>query len=98
MSRAVRTQFPSIKLEAETKNTVKRKQIIKACCDKDFINAICECCWNIVNQRVKLTPVTRTKLSKHKKLLRDLSNRSISIKKRRGVSCRVEDLLPYYLF
>ena len=35
-----------------------------------------------MNQRVKLNPVSRSKLSKHKKLLRDLSNRSTSLKKK----------------
>ena len=67
MTRGILNQLPTIRLAAETLQKKKRRQLLKVCYDKDFVRAIYECCWNIVNQRVKLSPLTRNRLVKHKK-------------------------------
>ena len=99
MSRVVLNQLPTIRLAAETLQKKKRRQLLKVCCDKDFVRAICEYCWNIVNQRVKLSPLTRNRLVKHKKLLRDISDKTLSQKRKRTLiqSGGFASVLPYLL-
>ena len=99
MSKIVLKQLPAIKLAAETPQKKKRHQLLKTLCDNDFTRAICECCWNVVNKRVKLTPKSQTQLTKHKKILRNISNKSLSLKKRKALiqSGGFASLLPFLI-
>lgn len=79
MSQTLIKQWPAIKLSASEKNISKRKKIIDACCDNDFARAVCECCWNVTNERAPLTNYQKRKLCSHKKLLRLLADKSVSL-------------------
>ena len=46
---------------------------------KELISALCEVCLNILKGKVQLTSGQKTNLSKHKKNLRALVNRKVSI-------------------
>ncbi len=83
MSQVVLKQLPVIRLAAETKQKNKRRALLKTIGDNNFTRAIAECCWNIVNQRVQLSSPTRNRLSKHKSILRTLSNTSIPLKRKK---------------
>lgn len=85
MSTVFLKNLPAIRLAADTKQKKKRKELLKAFCDKDFANAIHECCWNVVNCRVPLSSAHKRRLVKHKKLLRGISNKSTSLKKRKAL-------------
>ena len=85
MSKVVIKKLPAIRLAAGTSQKKKRQQILKALCDNDFARAICECCWNVVNKRVKLSPKSQKQLGKHKKILRNISNKSLSLKKKKAL-------------
>lgn len=48
-----------------------RKALLKAC-DEDEINIICECIYNVLRGKVPLDSTEKTKLHKHKNILRKL--------------------------
>lgn len=83
MSRTLVKQWPSILLSGKEKNTTKRKKLIKACCDTNFVKAIAECCWNIINGRVPLSHKNKQQLGQHKQLLRRLGDKSTPNSKKR---------------
>ena len=85
MSKVVLNQLPNIQFVIATKKKSKRSQLLKALCDNDSVKAICECCRNIVHQRVKINPINRRQFLKHKKLLRKISNYTIPFKKRKAI-------------
>ena len=99
MSKVVFKHLPSIRLAAKTANKGKRRQLVKTLCNNEFAKAISECCWNIVNQRVNLTPRSKSQLTKHKKLLRSISNRSVSLKRKKALiqSGGFASLLPFLI-
>jgi predicted nucleic acid-binding protein len=59
-----------------------RKSMLKAA-DCGLIHSICECVYNTIRGNVKLTPNQKTRLSRHKKLLRKIMHRGQSWKKRK---------------
>ena len=85
MSRTLRKELPAIKLCGEENKLQKRKKIINACCDNNFTRAVGECCWNITNGRVALSPHKIRQLRKHKTLLRKLSDRSVPVSQKQKV-------------
>lgn len=48
-----------------------RKALLKAC-DEDEINIICECIYNVLKGKIPLENTEKTKLNKHKNILRKL--------------------------
>lgn len=85
MSRTLQSQLPAIKLCADERKFQKRKNMIQACCDDKFTRAVSECCWNITNGRVSLSPNKMHQLKRHKTLLRKLSDKSVPLKEKRSV-------------
>ena len=85
MSNTVIKQLPVIKFVAQERDIKKRRQLIKACCDNNFIKAIAECCWNIVNGRVRLTHQCKKQLCRHKLILRQLADQKNNLKKKKIV-------------
>ena len=85
MSKVLIKQLPAIRLAAGIPQKKKRQQLLKTLCDNDFAKAICECCWNIVNKRVKLQSKHQKQLGKHKKILRNISDKSLSLKKKKAL-------------
>lgn len=61
-----------------------RKQLIEKVNNK-CIKAICECCLNTLKGNVPLTAEQKKKLSKHKGIIRKLSDRKLSLKKKRKI-------------
>lgn len=99
MSKVVLKHLPAIRIAAATPQVKKRKQLLGAFYDNEFARAISECCWNIVNQRVKLSPSIRQKLCKHKTVLRKISSKSIPLKKKKGLiqSGGFASVLPFLI-
>ncbi len=99
MSKVVLKQLPAIRLAAKTTDKKKRRQLLKAFCDSEFTRAICECCWNIVNQRVQLSQSSKKNLGSYKAILRSLSNKSVPLKKKKALiqSGGFASLLPFLI-
>ena len=63
-------------------NKHDRKLFIKTC-DKACIMRICECIRNVLNANVKIKEAHLKKLTRHKRTLRELSSKRLSLPKRR---------------
>lgn len=61
-----------------------RKQFIEKA-NKQCIKTICECCLNTLNGNIPLTARQKKSLSKHKATLRKLSQRKLSLTKKRKI-------------
>ena len=61
-----------------------RKHIIRDA-DKALINALSECCLNVLKGHVPLTAKQKSRLSKHKKSLRKLAERGVGVRKRKKI-------------
>lgn len=61
-----------------------RKSVIRDA-DENLLNAVSECCLNVLHGRVPLTSKQKERLSKHKKKLRELAERGASVRKRKRV-------------
>ena len=78
------------------KNNLNKKRHIQECSD-NCIEYICEACHNILRGNIDLSDKLRTKLKKHKKLVRQLANPKpkTSIKRKLLVKTQVgEGLFP----
>ena len=95
MSRTLRKELPAIKLCGEETRLQKRKKMINACCDDSFARAVGECCWNVTNGRVRLSPHKIRQLKRHKALMRKLSDRSVPVSQKRKVIQTGSGLLLY---
>ena len=61
-----------------------RKHIIRDA-DNSLINALSECCLNVLKGHVPLTAKQKTRLSKHKAKLRKLAERGAGVRKRKEI-------------
>lgn len=52
---------------------------------KDLTNCICECALNVIKGNVPLSQSQFSRLKKHKRTLRDLSNKKVSKKKKKHI-------------
>jgi len=60
------------------------KAIINAA-DKDLVHCLCECAHNLLKGTVQLTKAQKTKLSRHKQGLRDVSKKTTSLKRKQQI-------------
>ncbi len=61
-----------------------RKQMVREG-DRELVNCVSECCLNILNGNVRLTPKQKSDLCKHKAKLRTIANKKISLKKKKEI-------------
>lgn len=80
-ARLKRNNFLLKKL-CRTKNKTKIKNILQEG-GKDLTNCICECALNLIKGNVPLTPYQFSRLKKHKRTLRVLSDKRVSKKKKK---------------
>ena len=74
-----------------------RKHIIRDA-DKSSINALSECCLNVLKGHVPLTVKQKAHLSKHKAKLRKLAERGAGVRKRKEILVQSSDgLLSAFL-
>lgn len=60
-----------------------RQNILKSSGNKELILAIIECALNVLNGQCKLPSCSRRKLTKHKKALRHLVDRSVPLARKK---------------
>lgn len=61
-----------------------RKQLIQSG-DQQLINCVSECCQNILEGKVPLSPETKQKLAKHKTSIRTVAKKKTSLKKKKDI-------------
>ena len=72
---------PTLHLLQKAPPSLKRNIIEKS--STEFIRCPCDCSYNILKGNVQISP--SNKLSKHKTKLRQLSNKKVSLKKKRKI-------------
>jgi len=82
-SRRIRTFLPLLKHLQRLPERAK-KQYIKTS-DKQLLDAISECCVNILNGCIPLTPAQKEKLRRNKSNLRKVSSKKTSLTKKRAI-------------
>ena len=61
-----------------------RKHIIREA-DKSLVDAVSECCLNVLKGHVPLTAKQKSRLSRHKEKLRKLAERRAAVRKRKEI-------------
>lgn len=70
MSKRLKRNSLWLKYLSRSKPSMRRAMIKAA--DKDMVDTLCECCLNVLNGNIPLTPSQKKKLSKYKLTLRGL--------------------------
>ena len=83
MSERVRRHLPSIK-RLQRMNAGSRKKYL-ASCSQDFVDTLCECCKNLLNENIPIRQTQLKKLKRHKLVLRKLANKKTSSEQRRKI-------------
>jgi len=83
MSVHLRNQTPILRVLCKTSPKVAR-DIIKTA-DNDFIKCICECSNNLLRGNISVSSKQKSKLKRHKKALRDISKKKVSLKRKRKI-------------
>lgn len=60
----------------------KLRKVILEKAERDTIQCLCECCFNVLNGNIPLTPLHRSRLARYKAELRYLGRKQGSIKKK----------------
>lgn len=68
-----------------SKCSPKQRKAFLQHADPQLIKSLCECAANVVKGNVPLSRVQKSKLSRYKKHLRELSNKRLSNKKRKDI-------------
>ena len=83
MSARMKRNLPLLQMMYRAKPSVQ-KAILKGAFS-DLINAMCECSHNIFKGHVRLTPLQKQQLCRHKRSLRALVKRGTSLKRKKQV-------------
>ena len=86
MSARVKKNFPLLKWLSEAKP--KSVKSVLNVVDKEVLDSICECCYNVLKGNVPLKPDQKRKLRRHRGVLRQLSSKSTSLKRKRQLAQR----------
>lgn len=81
MSELLKRNLPTLK-RLRRMPTKDRNNFLRTC-NRDIVDAICECAKNVLQGNVPLTSAQYKKLHRYKKVLRALSNQRSSINTRR---------------
>jgi len=65
-------------------NQKMAQNILKSAGD-DLIKCICDCTLNVLKGNVRVSPKQKSKLKRHKKALRDLAKKKVSLKRKRQI-------------
>ncbi len=81
MSERLKDHAPYLHVLAN--GTIQQREGILRGAKKQLIYCLCECALNVLQGNVKLTPVAKSKLNKHKRLLRDLADKKIPVTRKK---------------
>ena len=95
MTKRLKAHLDELKVLKKAKPSL-RKAIIKSG-DSDLICCLSECCHNILNGNIKLSAKGKNSLHKHRKHLRDLASKKLSLRKKRNILVQKGGFLPALL-
>lgn len=95
MAKRLKNNLDELKVLKKAKPAL-RKSILKTA-DKDLICCLSECCHNILNGNVQLSPDNKKCLKRHRKHLRHLASKRVSLKKKRNLLVQQGGFLPALL-
>lgn len=95
MSQLVKTNADNLKFLAQA-HPQYRRALLKAA-DKNLVHCLCECVHNTLQGRVTLTAPQKSKLSKHKNLLRKIARKGDSFKTKKRLVQQGGAFLPLLL-
>jgi len=95
MAYRVRKHLPLLKLLKKAKPKLRKKLLASA--DKELLHFFTEAAHNVLKGNVKLSPGQKKALSRHKKPIRALAQRRLSLKKKRQVLLQKGGFLPALL-
>ena len=87
MSKLVKYNSPFFRLLLTTSSKLQRKALIDTI-TKDQLRALTEITINLLQGILSLSPVHKSKLRKHRKLIRLIGDKSISLKTKKKSLCR----------
>jgi hypothetical protein len=82
MSKALKRNAPFLKLLYKSSPNI-RKKLLRNHCSPDFIDCICECAKNVLKGNVPLSSTQKEALRRRKRILKHLSLKKTSRKKRK---------------
>ena len=83
MSARLRRNASMIRVLSKASKSLSQKILKEA--NKDLIEALCECTYNILKGRVSLTKAEKIKLKRYKNALRKLASKNVSLKNKKFV-------------
>ena len=83
MSVRLRNQTPMLRVLCKSSPKVAR-DIIKTA-DNALIKCICECSHNLLRGNISVSSKKKSKLKRHKKALRDIAKKKVSLKRKRKI-------------
>ncbi len=92
MTKRLKANLDELKVLRKAKPAL-RKGIIKTA-HKDLICCLAECSHNLLNGNVKLSAKDKKALIKHRKHLRDLASKKVSLKNKRNILVQKGGFLP----
>ncbi len=95
MAKRVKKHLHTLKLLKTAKPKLRKSLLAQS--DNDLIQCLCECCHNVLNGNIKLSPKQKKALSRHKKHLRNLTTKKLSLKKKRHLLVQKGGFLPALL-
>ena len=87
----------SPKLERIRTGSIKERREVLLNASHSLLCAIFSCCLNLLNGVVKLTKKQRDTLVRHRKLIRDLTDRSVALENKRELLIKRGGFLPALL-
>lgn len=95
MAKRLKNNLDELKVLKKAKPKL-RKSFLEAA-DKDLICCIAECCHNILQGNVQLSPESKRRLKRHGNHLRQLASKRVSLRKKRSLLVQKGGFLPTLL-
>ena len=96
MSRVVKKHWSYFQLLMTTTSKLQRRQLLETITN-DQLRALTEIVVNLLQSVLPLTPSNRNKLKKHRQVIRQLGDRTISLKKKKELLCRQGSVITLLL-
>ena len=90
---AIIRDLPTLKKLTKLRNDKERRSFLKSC-KRMTIYSICEICRNVVRGNMPISTFRKRQLKKYREHIRELSKKSISLKKRRKILNQHGGFLP----
>lgn len=95
MSHSVKNHADFLKVLASC--SPKQRKALMQNVSPSLLKCLCECCLNVLKGNVKLTTTQKQSLSRHRKVLREMSDRKVPVKRKKRIVVQKGGFLPLLL-